>query len=137
MQNFYPYIKLYLGVLAVFLAVDALWLGLVARIFYQQQLGHLLKASPNWLAALAFYLLFVVGLLVFVVVPAVAAGQLKQAILLGFFFGVVSYATYDLTNLATLEGWPALVVVIDILWGGVLAMTCSVAGFYLWGLVGG
>ena len=118
-------LKLYLVTLAAFLAIDMLWLGLVARSFYQQHLGYLMAPSTNWFAAMLFYLLFVAGLLVFVVLPGLAAGSLKTTLSMPALFGLITYATYDLTNLATLKDWPALLSIVDMLWGTVLSVLVS------------
>ena len=123
------YAKLYLLTLIAFFAIDMVWLGLVARGFYQQHLGFLLRSSPNWTAAIIFYLLFVLGILVFVVVPGLQAGSAKKVLLLGALFGVITYATYDLTNLATVKNWPLIVTVVDLAWGGVLATSVGYLGF--------
>ena len=123
------YLKLYLASLAAFLLIDMLWLGVVARGFYRQHLGFLLSPSPNWAAAIVFYLLFIAGLLVFAVLPGLKAGAPGKAIALGAFFGLVTYATYDLTNLATIKGWPLLVTAVDMLWGLILAAIVSYVGF--------
>jgi uncharacterized membrane protein len=96
------------------------WLGLVARGFYRKRLGFLLRSEPNWPAAIVFYLLFVVGWLVFVVVPSLQGGSTRKVLILGALFGLVSHATYDLTNMATVRDWPWVVTVVDLLWGGVL-----------------
>jgi uncharacterized membrane protein len=92
-------------------------------------LGFLLSDQPNWWAAISFYLLFVVGLLVFAVLPGLQAGSLRRALLLGGFFGLVTYATYDLTNLATVKNWPWLVTLVDMAWGVVLATSVSGIGY--------
>ena len=123
------YVKLYLATLGAFLAIDLVWLGLVARRFYAKQLGFLLSPSTNWPAAVAFYLLFVAGLLVFVVVPGVRHGSLGRVALMGALFGLVSYATYDLTNLATIQGWPLILTLVDLMWGTILAASVSSIGF--------
>jgi len=86
--------------------LDGLWLGLVARNFYRQQLGALMAARPNWVAAGLFYLLFAVGVAYFVVNPAIADDQPTRALWRGALLGLVAYATYDLTNHATIKGWP-------------------------------
>ncbi|MBS3826020.1 DUF2177 family protein [Candidatus Bipolaricaulota bacterium] len=124
---------LYLICLGTFLAIDFTWLGLVAREFYRRELGELMSDSVNWTAAFVFYLLFVVGIIVFVVNPAVQKSSLGWSIGVGFLFGVIAYATYDLTNLATLAGWSLKVTVVDMIWGGVLSATVSLVGY----LVGG
>ena len=123
------YLKVYLLTLAGFLAIDMVWLVVVARGFYRERLGFLLSDQPNWWAAISFYLLFVVGLLVFVIVPAMEAGSLRKALLLGAFFGLVTYATYDLTNHATIKNWPWIVTLVDMTWGAVLATTVSCIGY--------
>lgn len=124
------YLKLYLATLAAFFVIDMLWLGLIARSLYRKYLGFLLSPQPNWVAAILFYLLFVAGLLVFAVVPGLQAGSLQRTLLLGAFFGLLTYATYDLTNLATLKDWPVAITVIDMIWGTLLATLVSAAGFF-------
>jgi uncharacterized membrane protein len=123
------YVKLYVCAFVGFLAIDMIWLTLVARGFYRRQLGFLLSDQPNWWAAISFYLLFVAGLLVFVIVPAVEAGSLRRALLLGGFFGLVTYATYDLTNMATVKDWPWILTLVDMAWGAVLATSVSCLGY--------
>jgi uncharacterized membrane protein len=122
-------IKLFLIALPVFFAIDMLWLGLVAKGFYRDQLGHLTRSDVNWIAAVVFYLVFLTGLVVFVIAPAVDAGSWAQALLRGAFFGLITYATYDLTNLATLRDWPLTVTVVDLAWGMALAGSVSVATY--------
>jgi len=123
------YLKLYLVSLTAFLVIDMLWLGLVARSFYQQQLGFIMAPSVNWFAAAIFYLLFIVGILFFVVVPGLESGSLKTTLLRAALFGLITYATYDLTNLATLKDWPVLLTVVDLIWGTVLSVLVSSVGF--------
>lgn len=123
------FFKIYLVLLAAFFAIDMLWLGLVARSFYQQSLGFLLAPNPNWFVASIFYLLFIVGILVFVVVPGLESGSLKATLLRAALFGLITYATYDLTNLATIQDWPVLVTVVDLLWGTFLSVSVSSVGF--------
>jgi uncharacterized membrane protein len=117
--------------LPVFFVIDMIWLGLVAKNFYQGQIGFLMKANVNWVAAIIFYLLFIVGLVIFVISPAVENNSLKQAILYGALFGLISYATYDLTNLATLKDWPLLVTIVDLAWGTVLGSTVSLISYLI------
>jgi uncharacterized membrane protein len=105
--------------------IDLVWLGAIARSFYQSQMGHLMKTQVNWVAAVAFYLVFVAGIVVLVVFPALDRQSLGQAVVLGALFGLVTYAAYDLTNLATLEGFPAMVAVVDLLWGTILCASVS------------
>lgn len=120
------FIKLFLIALPVFFAIDMVWLGLVAKNFYRSQLGFIMTENINWTAALIFYLLFIAGLVLFVVMPAVESRSWQHALLYGAFFGLVTYATYDLTNLATLKNWPILVTLIDLAWGAVLAASVSI-----------
>lgn len=119
------HLRLYLLTLAIFLVIDLAWLGIVARGFYRDQLGGLLRADVNWGAAFAFYAIYVVGILVFAVLPGLARGEPFRAAALGALLGLVAYAAYDLTNLATLEGFPARLVVVDLVWGAVLTGTVA------------
>jgi uncharacterized membrane protein len=115
----------------VFLVIDLLWLGVIGKKFYQAQIGHLMKATPNWPAALVFYALFLVGVLIFCVLPAVEKQSLMHAVIYGALFGFFTYMTYELTNLAVLKNWPFWIVPVDILWGVVLTTVVSVAGFLI------
>ena len=119
------FFKLYAVALVTFLVIDLIWLGVVARSFYRTQLGHLLRADVNWAAAMAFYVIFVAGIVVLVVGPAVEQQSLLRAVALGALLGLVTYAAYDLTNLATLKGFPAAVAAVDLAWGAVLCATVS------------
>jgi len=118
-------VLLYLITLAVFFLVDMVWLGVVAKSFYRRHLGPLMAPKVGWPAAVLFYLLFIGGLLVFAVRPGLAAGDPLRALVLGAFLGLVSYATYDLTNLATLKDWPVVVTIVDLVWGTVLGGAVS------------
>jgi uncharacterized membrane protein len=109
----------------VFLVLDLLWLGTLAKPLYDDQLGELLRDPPNVGAAVAFYALFVAGLVFFVIEPAVRAGSWRRAVGTGAFFGLVTYATWDLTSLAVLEGFPALLVPVDLAWGAFLSAAVS------------
>jgi len=106
--------------------VDLIWLGVIARPFYQNQIGHLMRPTVNWAAAIVFYLVFVAGIVILVVWPAIERQSLAQALLLGALFGIVTYAAYDLTNLATLDRFPLTVAVVDLAWGAVLCSSVSV-----------
>lgn len=128
-MTFTDYLKLYFATFAAFLAIDMVWLGLVARGFYARYLGYLLRPDTNWIAAFLFYLLFILGLLVFVVLPGLKTGALGKVVLLGALFGLVCYATYDLTNLATVKHWPLILTVVDMLWGTCLSGTVACVGF--------
>lgn len=126
----------YILTFIVFLVIDMAWLGFIAKNLYQKYLGNFLTDNVNWTAAMVFYLLFVVGVSIFVIYPAVNKDSVWTAIILGALFGFFTYATYDLTNLATLKGWPLSIVFIDIAWGSVLTSMVSVAGFYIAKYVG-
>ena len=119
------FIKLYFIALPVFFAIDMVWLGLIAKSFYAKQIGYLMKTDINWAAAILFYLLFIVGLVLFVIIPAVEKGSWFHSLIFGALFGLITYATYDLTNLATLKDWPLLVTIVDLIWGSVLAASVS------------
>lgn len=125
------FIKLYLIALPVFFAIDMIWLVFVARNFYQKYIGFLMTTNVNWVAALLFYFLFIAGLVVFVISPAVRTANWLQALLLGSLFGLICYATYDLTNLATIKNWPLLVTVVDLIWGAILSSSVSVISFFI------
>lgn len=129
-----PFSKLIIGYLltaAVFFAIDMLWLGLIAKGLYNKYLGSFLAEQVNWTAAIIFYLLFIVGIFIFAIMPAVEKDSLMKAVLLGALFGFFTYATYDLTNLATLKDWPLKIVLIDIVWGAVLTASVSTSGFLI------
>lgn len=128
------YIKLYAVALVVFLAIDMVWLGVIAKGMYQKHLGYLMAPEINWWAAFAFYALFILGLLVFVIVPGLEEKSLLTIVWRAALFGLVTYATYDLTNQATVKNWPMLVTVIDLIWGAVLSTIVCIVSYYagLW-----
>ncbi len=125
------FFKLYAIALPVFFAIDMIWLGLVAKNFYRSQIGTLMKPDVNWTAAIVFYLIFIAGLVVFVIAPAKEKGSWTHALLYGALFGLVCYATYDLTNLAVAKDWPLLVTIVDLIWGAVLAASVSVLTYLI------
>ena len=125
------FIKIYAIALPVFFALDMVWLGLVAKNFYRDQIGFLMKSEINWTAAIGFYLLFIVGLVLFVIAPAIAKNSWVHALLFGALFGLITYATYDLSNLATLKDWPLLVTIVDLAWGATLAASVSTATYFI------
>lgn len=119
----------WIGGLVVFLVLDALWLGLVARDFYQSQIGPLLRPRPLLGVAAIFYVLFVAGLVHFAVMPALASGRWTDAAVAGALLGLLAYATYDISNLATLRDWPVALSVVDIAWGTALSATAATGGW--------
>jgi uncharacterized membrane protein len=130
------FIKLFLIALPVFFAIDMVWLGLVAKNFYRDQIGFLMTPNINWVAAIIFYLIFIAGLVVFVISPAMEKGSWMYAILFGALFGFITYATYDLTNLATLKDWPLMVTIVDLIWGAVLAASVSTITYFIASKIG-
>lgn len=124
-------LKLYLIALPVFFAIDMFWLGVVAKNFYRQQIGFLMAPNINWTAAIIFYLVFILGLVLFVVSPALAKDSIQHAIVFGALFGFITYATYDLTNLATLKDWPLTLTIVDLVWGSFLASSVSTITYYI------
>ena len=125
------FIKLYGIALPVFFAIDMVWLGLVAKNFYAKQIGFLMKPDVNWAAAIIFYLLFIVGTVLFVIAPALEQKSWVHALLYGALFGLITYATYDLTNLATVKDWPLIVTVVDLIWGMVLSASVSIITYLI------
>ncbi len=124
-------IKLYLIALPVFFAIDMLWLGVISKDFYKQQLGYIMTPNVNWYAAIIFYLIFIAGLVLFVISPALAKNSIQHALVFGALFGFITYATYDLTNLATIKDWPLKVTIVDMIWGAVLASSVSTVTYLI------
>ena len=127
----------YLGTAVTFVVLDFLWLAVIAKGFYQGQVGGLMASPPNFVAAGLLYLLYSAGLVGFVVLPALGAGSLGQAALVGALLGLVVYGVYDLTNLAVLKGWTVPVAVVDMLWGAVVSAASASGGYALARLAGG
>ena len=125
-------IKLYYVSLPIFLVVDMTWLGLISKNFYAEQIGFLMKTNVNWLSAAIFYLLFILGLDFFVIYPAVEKNSWVNALALGALFGLVTYSTYDLTNLATIKGWPLSVTITDLLWGTFVSAFVSLSTYLIY-----
>lgn len=123
------YAKKYAVTFGIFIIVDLIWLGIIAQPLYEWAIGDFLASSPQWWAAIMFYLLFVVGILYFAVDPALKAKQAKPAAINGALFGFMTYMTYELTNYAVLEGWSLAIVPIDIAWGTILAASTAMITF--------
>jgi uncharacterized membrane protein len=121
----------YLLTAVVFFAIDLTWLGWVAKDLYRKHLGGFLSDQVNWSAAFIFYALFIIGIFIFAILPAAEKNSLGHAVLYGALFGFFTYATYDLTNLATLKNWPLKIVFIDIIWGSVLTGSVAAAGYWI------
>lgn len=125
-------VKIYLIALVSFVVVDGIWLAFIAKDLYQKEIGYLLSENPNWLAAVIFYLLFLVGLVYFVINPAIDKESIKTLLISAALFGLITYATYDLTNLATVKDWPLKITVIDLIWGTSLSTIVSYITYYLY-----
>jgi len=124
------YVKAYIGSLIVFLGLDFLWLGIIAKNFYASQLGGLMRNDVNFLAAGGFYLAYVAGVVFFAVAPALEAESWTRALLNGALLGLLAYGTYDMTNIATLKGWPVTMSLVDMAWGTALTGAAAVAGYW-------
>ncbi|MDD3129339.1 MAG: DUF2177 family protein [Candidatus Izemoplasmatales bacterium] len=127
-MNFF---KLYIIAFVAFLAVDAIWLGLVAPKFYKSQIGGLMAEKPNFIAAGVFYVLFIAGLVYFIL-TGVEEKELGKVLLTGAIFGFMTYATYDLTNLATLKDWPITVTIVDLIWGTFLSTSVTLISYLVY-----
>jgi uncharacterized membrane protein len=125
------YVLLYILTFIVFLAIDAVWLLVISKNLYSKEIGHLMAERALLLPALIFYLLFVVGVLIFSVIPGYEAQSVSKTLMLAALFGLMTYATYDLTNLATLRDWPIKITLIDIVWGTTISTVTGLAGFYI------
>lgn len=123
--------RLFLIALPTFLIIDLVWLGVLARPFYQAQLGPMMRPDVNWPAAFLFYFIYVAGIVILAVQPAVDAGSLWRAAYLGAVLGLVAYAAYDLTNLATMAGFPGTMAIVDLIWGTVLTASVSSITFLI------
>jgi uncharacterized membrane protein len=130
-MNIFFYLKLYALTVPIFFIIDILWLGVIAKGFYRRKLNFILSADVNWTAAVIFYLMYIAGILFFAVRPAVRNNSWGQAAVLGALFGFFTYATYDLTNLATIKNWPLVIVVVDILWGMCLCTLVAYLSFMI------
>jgi uncharacterized membrane protein len=113
-----------------FLALDFVWLGFIAKDFYRTQLGPLMLEKPLLGVAVAFYLLYTIGIVSFAVAPALAADSWTRAMAAGALLGLVAYSTYDLTNLATLRGWSVKLSLVDVAWGTIVTSIAATAGYF-------
>jgi uncharacterized membrane protein len=118
-------LSMYAVTLPIFFAIDLVWLGVVAKNFYRRHLGHLLSPQVDWTSAILFYLVFIAGIVFFAVRPALEVNSPLRALTYGALFGFFTYATYDLTNQATLRDWPVIVTVVDLAWGAVLSASVA------------
>ena len=124
------YIKLFLASFVTFLLLDAIWLGLIAKTFYAKNLALYLTNNVIWSSALIFYVVFNIGLLVFVVLPSIEKNSYTTLVIYSLLYGLVTFATYDLTNLATIKDWPLIVSIVDMFYGMFVALASASAAFY-------
>jgi len=115
----------------IFFAIDMVWLGVIAKNYYQEKIGFLMADKVNWVAALVFYVMYIGGILYFVILPSIDNGNWQTALLKGAILGMLCYGTYDLTNMATLKNWPYQLVIIDILWGAFLTGATATIAYLL------
>lgn len=127
------FLLLYLISVPLFFLIDLLWLGYIARNLYQRELAQFL-GEVRWGVAIGFYLIYLLGVTYFASYPAFLDGDVEKAILVGGLFGFFTYMTYDMTNLATLKNWPIKVVVVDVVWGSILAASVAGGTVYIAGL---
>ena len=130
------FLKHYMLALLVFAAVDMVWLLVIAKDLYKNKIGFLMADRVNIPAAVFFYLLYIAAIVFFAVEPALAKDSALYALQAGAFFGLVAYATYDLTNLATLRDWPISITVIDLLWGTFITGTTATLTVWFVGRLG-
>ncbi len=129
------FILMFIFTFVIFFIIDLLWLGIIAKKLYNKYLGYLLADKVNWPAALIFYALFIVGLVYFAVYPASNEGSFVLALTNGALFGFFCYATYDLTNLATVKDWPLKITIIDLIWGTFIGLSSATLGYLLFTLI--
>ena len=115
----------------IFGILDFLWLGRVGRPLYDDRIGHLLAAEFNMAAAIAFYILYVLGITYFVTIPALQAGSLGRAVFGGAFLGLLAYGSWNLVNLSVVDGFPASILPIDMTWGTVATGTTAALTYFI------
>jgi uncharacterized membrane protein len=130
-MGFIKTLILYFSTLIVCFGIDLIWLGLMNSRFYKPNLAGLMSDKVNWAPAFLFYVIFIVGMLVLVVMPSVDKGSWVRATFTGGLLGMVAYATYDLSNLATLNNWPAILTAVDIAWGTALSAMVATVSYFI------
>jgi uncharacterized membrane protein len=123
------FLAVYAITLPIFFAIDLVWLAVIAKEFYRKHLGYIMAPEVNWVAAILFYLIFIGGIVFFAVKPALETQSAGRALLYGALFGLVTYATYDLTNHATVRDWPFIVTIVDLAWGTTLSASVAWLSF--------
>ncbi len=124
--------KVFVAMIFAFLLVDLLWLGVIAKSFYRQELALHITDRFNWYAAITFYILFIAGMIFFSVIPAQKFDSWAIVALYGALYGLITYGTYDLTNLATLKNWPVILSFVDIIWGMFLSSLVTIIGVFVY-----
>lgn len=132
----WDFMKVYLIAFGVLLVIEGTWLAVIAKDFYQKEIGFIMSESPKIIPTVLFAVVFIAGLVFFVINPALAKDSWKYALLAGLFFGLVSYSTYDFTNLATLKDWPIKVSVVDLIWGSSMTSMVSTITFFIVKMLG-
>lgn len=126
------YITMFFAVLVPMVIMDGVWLGVISKSFYARHLGFLMTSHPNWIAIVVFYILYAIGIAVFVVQPGLASGaSMIKVGLLGAFLGLVAYGTYDLTSHAIVNNWPGIVTMVDMVWGACITGIVSVIAYMI------
>ena len=123
-----PFLTAYGVAFVVFFAIDLVWLGKIAKTLYRKEIGSLLLERPNWTAGILFYLIYLVGIVVFAILPA---NSWLESLGYGVLFGFIAYATYDLTNLATMKNWSIKITIIDLVWGSFISGMTAMISFLL------
>ena len=128
------YVKMYIIAFIAFIVIDGIWLIFISRNLYQANIGHLMADKAKLIPALIFYLIFLVGLVYFVINPSIESKDITKLLISGALFGLITYATYDLTNLATLKDWPLKITIIDLIWGTSLSTIVSYLTYIIYKL---
>ena len=132
----WEFMKTYLIAFLVFMVIEGIWLVVVAKEFYKKEIGYIMSKSPKIIPTVIFSLVFIFGLVFFVINPALAKDSWKDASLVGLIFGLITYSTYDLTNHANLEGWPLKVTIVDLIWGASMSALVSTISFFIVKMLG-
>lgn len=124
------YFLLFLITTVIFFSIDMLWLGIISKNFYKEKLGFILTGEVNWKAAILFYFIYIIGILYFIIIPGFETHNWKSVLFNGALLGLLCYATYDLTNMATIKQWPISVVIVDMIWGTILTGSVSIISYF-------
>ena len=125
------YFLLFVITTVIFFAIDMLWIGVIAKNFYREKLSFIFTGDVRWVPAIIFYLIFIAGIIYFVIIPGFTHHNWKIVLMNGAFLGLLCYATYDLTNMSTIKQWPLIVTLVDIVWGTFLTATVSITSYFV------